>query len=207
MGCCGEALIKVPDPRHKSGVRYPFSELLLAIVCAVISGAKMLTMIAGWGQTQVAAAGHMVRKGDGYRELKASTSVLIAYCEREWSANGVRRILSTGTVDVVGIDAGRAEGITGFVGAVHSIEAASKQVDAHAFAGPSSYAAGLAVSLTTTACRQFEVAPLRNELMIQLAPSLEVPRGSVTVLPGHVLGAEIDRGAVDLVAAMGASPR
>ena len=137
---------------------------------------------------------------DGYRLLKNATSVLIAYGEREWTANGVRRILSTGTVDVVGIDAGRAEGITGFVDATRSIESSSKQVNAHAFAGPSSYAAGLAVSMTTAACRQFEVAPLRNELMTQLAPSLEVPRGHVSVLPGHGLGVEIDRAAVERLA-------
>ena len=143
---------------------------------------------------------------EGYRQLKDSTSVLIAYGEREWTANGVRRILSTGTVDVVGIDAGRAEGITGFIDAVRSIESASKQVNAHAFAGPSSYAAGLAVSLTTEACRQFEVAPLRNELMTNLAPSLEVPHGHVTVLPGHGLGVEIDRQAVERLAVMRATP-
>jgi L-alanine-DL-glutamate epimerase-like enolase superfamily enzyme len=134
---------------------------------------------------------------EGYRKLKDSTDVLIAYGEREWTANGVRRILATGTVDVVGIDAGRAEGITGFVDAVGSIEAASKQVNAHAFAGPSSYAAGLAVSLTTTSCRQFEVAPLRNELMTDLAPELTVPHGRVTALPGPGLGVEIDRDAVE----------
>lgn len=144
---------------------------------------------------------------EGYRLLKDSTSVLIAYGEREWTANGVRRILATGTVDVVGIDAGRAEGITGFVDAVRSIEFASKQVNAHAFAGPSSYAAGLAVSLTTTACQQFEVAPLRNELMTQLAPGLEVPHAQVSVLPGHGLGVEIDRKAVEHLAVMSSLAR
>lgn len=129
---------------------------------------------------------------EGYKLLRESTSTLIAYGEREWSATGVRRILATGTVDVVGIDAGRAEGITGFVDAVRSIEQASRQVNAHAFAGPSSYAAGLAVSLTTTACRQFEVAPLRNELMTRLAPGLAVPVHDVGVLSGDGLGVEID---------------
>lgn len=144
---------------------------------------------------------------EGYRRLKDSTEVLIAYGEREWTANGVRRILSTGTVDVVGVDAGRAEGITGFVDAVRSVESASKQVNAHAFAGPSSYAAGLAVSLTTSSCRQFEVAPLRNQLMTELAPGLEVPHTHVSVLPGHGLGVDIDRSAVERLALMGTHAR
>lgn len=137
---------------------------------------------------------------EGYKQLRDSTETLIAYGEREWNANGVRRILSTGTVDVVGIDAGRAEGITGFVDAVGSIEAASRQVNAHAFAGPSSYAAGLAVSLSTDACHQFEVAPLRNELMTRLAPSLEIPISTVGTLEGHGLGVVIDTTEVERMA-------
>jgi predicted transposase YbfD/YdcC len=43
-----DALRKIPDPRHRRGVRYPFLELLLTIVCAVVSGAKTLTMITEW---------------------------------------------------------------------------------------------------------------------------------------------------------------
>lgn len=44
------ALEKVPDPRARRGVRYPFTELLLVFVCAVFSGAKSLTMIAEWAR-------------------------------------------------------------------------------------------------------------------------------------------------------------
>ena len=40
-----DALARVPDPRARRGVRYPFIELLHLFVCAVISGAKTLTMI------------------------------------------------------------------------------------------------------------------------------------------------------------------
>jgi len=40
----------MPDPRHRRGVRYPFLDLLQIIVCAVISGAQTLTMIAEWAQ-------------------------------------------------------------------------------------------------------------------------------------------------------------
>lgn len=44
------ALEKVPAPRAKRGVRYPFPGLLLLLVCAVFSGAKTLTMIVEWAQ-------------------------------------------------------------------------------------------------------------------------------------------------------------
>ncbi|HVX46059.1 MAG TPA: mandelate racemase/muconate lactonizing enzyme family protein, partial [Mycobacteriales bacterium] len=39
---------------------------------------------------------------DGYRDLRAKTSTLIGYGEREWEPAGYGRILQTGTVDVVG---------------------------------------------------------------------------------------------------------
>lgn len=45
-----EALSVVTDPRKRRGVRYAFTELLLVIVAAVISGSKTLTMIAEWAQ-------------------------------------------------------------------------------------------------------------------------------------------------------------
>lgn len=58
-----DALTRVPDPRHKRGVRYPFPELLLSIVCAVISGARTLTTITEWAQNQVVEAGMVPGSG------------------------------------------------------------------------------------------------------------------------------------------------
>lgn len=45
-----EALSKVPDPRARRGVRYPFIVLLQIIVTSVLSGADTLTTIAEWAQ-------------------------------------------------------------------------------------------------------------------------------------------------------------
>ena len=50
---------------------------------------------------------------EGYANLRAKTTTRIAYGEREWTLAGFERVLATGTVDVVGVDPGRAEGITG----------------------------------------------------------------------------------------------
>ena len=49
-----DALARVPDPRARRGVRYPFIELLHLIVCAVFSGARTLTMIAEWANDAAA---------------------------------------------------------------------------------------------------------------------------------------------------------
>ena len=56
MSSLRAALEKVPDPRFKRGVRYPFTELLLMIVCAVFSGAKTLTMTTEWAHDAGRAA-------------------------------------------------------------------------------------------------------------------------------------------------------
>lgn len=134
---------------------------------------------------------------EGYRRLAAATTTLIAYGEREWTLKGMARILDSGTLDVLGIDAGRAGGVTDFVAAASYARARSRQANAHAFAGPVSYAAGLACSLVSPNCLQFEVAPMRNSLISDLSPDLPLPDlGRVRPLPGPGLGVEIDADAV-----------
>lgn len=133
----------------------------------------------------------------GYARLRESTSTLIAYGERAWTAAEMARLLDTGTLDVLGIDAGRAGGVTGFLaGAEHALMR-RRQANAHAFAGPVSYAAGLACSLVSPSCLQFEVAPMRNSLITELSPDLPRPvNGRVRPLPGAGLGITVDTTAV-----------
>lgn len=141
------------------------------------------------------------RDPGGYARLRDATSTLIAYGEREWTVGGMAEILQTGTLDVLGIDPGRAGGITGFRAGAVLAASHHRQVNAHAFAGPISYAAGLAVSLASSNAHQFEVAPLRNELITSLAPRLPLPvDGRVQALPGPGLGVELDVGAVEALA-------
>lgn len=56
------ALEKVPDPRACRGIRYPFTGLLLILVCAVFSGAQTLTMIGEWAR-HAAATGNLFPSG------------------------------------------------------------------------------------------------------------------------------------------------
>lgn len=137
----------------------------------------------------------------GYRTLKDSTHALIAYGEREWTVAGISRIADSHTVDVVGIDAGRMEGVTGSSDATALLASQGVQANAHAFSGPIIYAAGLALSLTSSACRQFEVTPLRNQLFDILGvPLPEAVGGKVSALPGPGLGISIDVDRVNALA-------
>ena len=133
---------------------------------------------------------------EGYAALTAATSTLIAYGEREWTVRGIERIVATGTVDVVGIDPGRAEGVTGFMQAAQLIDSAGRQANAHAFAGPISYAASLALSLASPACHQLEVPPFLNELYDVVGLPLRPANGRVSAMSGAGLGFDIDETAV-----------
>lgn len=105
---------------------------------------------------------------EGYKTLRQSTQTLIAYGEKEWTLAGYQRVLDTGTVDVVGVDPGRAEGITGFKKVADRVHAHRRQVNAHAWSSAIVSAASLAVSFSTPASGLFEFKPLRNPMQHDL---------------------------------------
>jgi L-alanine-DL-glutamate epimerase-like enolase superfamily enzyme len=105
---------------------------------------------------------------EGYANLRAKTSTRIAYGEREWTVAGFERVLATGTVDVVGVDPGRAEGITGFKKVCDRVEAYNRQANAHAWSSAIGTAASLAVSFSSPACKLFELKPIRNPIQHDL---------------------------------------
>ncbi len=105
---------------------------------------------------------------EGYANLRSKTTTLIAYGEKEWNLEGFERVLATGTVDVVGIDPGRAEGITGFRRAADRIEFHRRQANAHAWSSAICSAASLAMSFSSPTFKLFELKPLRNPMQHEL---------------------------------------
>lgn len=105
---------------------------------------------------------------DGYRQLRSKVRARIAYGEKEWSLEGYERVLATETCDVLGVDPGRAEGITGFKKVADRVESHLRQANAHAWSSAIVTAASLAVSFSSSACRVFEVKPLRNPMQHDL---------------------------------------
>ncbi len=105
---------------------------------------------------------------EGYRTLRAATRLAIGSGEREWTVEGYKRLLATETVDVFGIDPGRAEGVTGFRAVTRLIEAAHRQVNAHAFSTAITTAASLHLSVATPASRIFELKPHASPMQHEL---------------------------------------
>ncbi len=135
---------------------------------------------------------------EGYANLRAKTETLIAYGEREWTTTGFERILATGTVDVIGCDPGRAEGITGFKRMADLVEEGRRQVNAHAWSSAIVTAASLAVSFSSSAAQLFEFKPLENPMQHELvAAPFEHQEGWVYPPTGPGLGIEVDEKVVD----------
>ncbi len=97
---------------------------------------------------------------EGYAALRAATGIRIAYGEREWNARGVKRIVDSGTVDVVGLDPGRVEGITGFRKAADVCALSRRQANAHNFSTAVVGAASQALSFACEACGLLELQPV-----------------------------------------------
>ena len=129
---------------------------------------------------------------EGYRTLRDKVNAAIAFGEREWTIEGFERVLSTGTVDVVGVDPGRSEGITGFVRVAQRCEFYRRQANAHAWSSAIVTAASLAVSFSSRACKLFEFKPLRNPMQDDLvAEPFRHHEGWVYPPSGPGLGIEV----------------
>ena len=134
----------------------------------------------------------------GYAELRSGVATKIAYGEREWTPRGVQRIVDTGTVDVVGVDPGRCEGVTGWREAAAHTRAGGREINAHAWSSAIVTAASLALSFATPNCHQVEIKPLANPMQHELSSSPPLPRAGVFARPeAPGLGVEIRPGVLD----------
>ncbi|MCL4189150.1 MAG: mandelate racemase/muconate lactonizing enzyme family protein [Rhodobacteraceae bacterium] len=96
---------------------------------------------------------------DDYRALKAAVPIAVATGEREYTVTGYDRLIATGTVDVVGVDPARAEGITGFRAVDRLVQARGLTINAHAWSTAVTTAASLHLSVASPAARLFELKP------------------------------------------------
>lgn len=130
---------------------------------------------------------------EGYAALRAATGIRIAYGEREWNARGVARIVTTGTVDVIGLDPGRVEGITGFLKAAEVCALYRRQANAHNFSTAIVGAASQALSFACTACHLLELQPVYGPAQADLVDKpIWHENGFVIAPEGPGLGIEIN---------------
>jgi L-alanine-DL-glutamate epimerase-like enolase superfamily enzyme len=133
-----------------------------------------------------------------YRALKAAVSVPIASGEREWTVSGYDRLVESGTVDVLGVDPARAEGVMGFRAVDQLAGRAGLTMNAHAWSSAITTAASLHLSIASASARLFELKPFPVVVQQELV-SIPVRQVSGFVDPpnGPGLGIEIDESVVE----------
>lgn len=135
---------------------------------------------------------------EGYKALRAASGIRIAYGEREWNAAGVQRIVATGTVDVIGLDPGRVEGITGFRKAAEVCALHRRQANAHNFSTAIVGAASQALSFASPACQVLELQPVYGPAQKDLVDKpVWHTEGFVNLPEGPGLGIEINTDLVE----------
>jgi L-alanine-DL-glutamate epimerase-like enolase superfamily enzyme len=129
---------------------------------------------------------------DLYRDLRGRITAMIGFGERSRTVEEFTAAVATGLTDVVGVDPGSAEGLTGCVKVIERIEAANRHFNAHAWSGAIISAVSVALSAASPSTLVFEVKPRRNPMQHELVADPIDPVGgwiSPSTQPG--LGVEI----------------
>ncbi|HWV86622.1 MAG TPA: mandelate racemase/muconate lactonizing enzyme family protein [Capillimicrobium sp.] len=128
----------------------------------------------------------------GHQRLRQHVTTLIAGGEREWDAGSFARLIATGTIDVVGCDIGRAEGITGVLKVIELVERADVWFNSHAWSSAVNTAASIALSAYTPRCLLQELKPDENPMQHELVEEPIVQRdGWIDVPRAPGLGVEV----------------
>jgi L-alanine-DL-glutamate epimerase-like enolase superfamily enzyme len=124
--------------------------------------------------------------------LKSTLSVPIATGEREWTVSGYQRLIETGTVDIVGVDPARAEGISGFRRIDELCGRAKLKINAHAWSTAITTAASLHLALASANSLLFELKPFPVAVQQELVENpISQTEGWVTAPPGPGLGINV----------------
>lgn len=101
--------------------------------------------------------------------LRQKTSTRIGTGEQEWNLDGYRRLIAAGGVDVVQMDPGRCQGITGCRKVIPLIEAANLRFSAHTWSSALNTAASVHLVASSRAawCMDFKPhpSPMQHELV------------------------------------------
>jgi L-alanine-DL-glutamate epimerase-like enolase superfamily enzyme len=134
---------------------------------------------------------------DGWRRLRAAASMHVATGERCWTVEDYRRLLRSGGVDIVLIDPGRAEGLTGMK--LIADDAHNEQVRfvPHSWSSAINTAASLHVFASSPNGVVFELKPTPSPMQHELVRRpFEQVDGYIEVPDEPGLGVEVDEAVV-----------
>ncbi len=129
---------------------------------------------------------------DGYAQLRAAVQTPICAGEDLWTINDFHRFIKTGSIDILMIDPGRSEGITGYWKVQEMTTHENRSINAHAWSSAIITAACVHLTAATPNHIVMELKPFRNPMQHELVTEpFEQKDGYVTVPDGPGLGIEV----------------
>ena len=130
---------------------------------------------------------------EGYARLRHAVDLPIATGEREWTVAGYRRLIRSGVADIIMVDPGRAEGVTGFQKVIQLTAQSALSFNAHTWSSAINTAASIHLTASAPNYIVFELKPLPSPMQHELVTNpIEQKDGWVAVPEGPGLGVEVD---------------
>lgn len=134
---------------------------------------------------------------DGYRRLRTAVDTRICTGEKGWTAAHYRSLIETRAIDVIMVDPGKAEGVTGTLAVIEMAAAAGRSWNAHSWSSALNTAASLHLAVAASNTLIFELKPLPSPMQHELVRvPIEQREGWVEPPAGPGLGVEVDEAVV-----------
>ena len=105
---------------------------------------------------------------EGYRRLRDAIQTPIATGEREWTLAGYRRLIEQGIGDILLVDPGRVDGVTGFHQVSQMLALAHRHVNAHSWSSALNTAASVHLTAVAANYIVMELKPLPSPMQHEL---------------------------------------
>jgi L-alanine-DL-glutamate epimerase-like enolase superfamily enzyme len=134
---------------------------------------------------------------DGYAQLRAAVKTQICTGEDLWTIRDFHRLIKSGVADIVMIDPGRSEGITGYWKVQEMTTHEHRYINAHAWSGAIITAASMHLTAATPNHIVMEIKPFRNPMQHELVKEpFEAQDGYLAVPEKPGLGVDVDEAVV-----------
>lgn len=134
---------------------------------------------------------------DGYRQLRAAVTTRICTGEKGWTGDHFGRLIDSGALDVIMIDPGKAEGVTGTWNVIRAASAAGRDWNAHSWSSALNTAASLHLATASDNVLVMELKPLPSPMQHELVTNpIDQHDGWVSAPSGPGLGVEVDEAVI-----------
>ncbi len=134
---------------------------------------------------------------EGYKQLRDALDMPIATGEREWTVSAYRNLIAHDIADIVMVDPGRAEGVTGFQKIIELTQAHNLSINAHTWSSAINTAASIHLTAAAPNSIVFELKPLPSPMQHELVKNpLAQKDGWIEIPEGPGLGVDVDENVV-----------